>query len=118
MAGTFQGASAPTFSSSIPAPQRAPHPMLGSTRTLRMRAAIAVGKDIIGVHNTRREGEVHGVIVTLSNGEQCLNMHMVPAQARTMARALIDAAESVELLQRNNRGEGASQALAQEGGAA
>lgn len=118
MAGKSLGAHAPNSPASQAAPLRTPQRLRSSTRALKMHVAFPSGDDIASVHSTRREGEPRGVIVTLCTGEQWLASHMLPAQARTMARALIEAAERVELSQRHDRGAGFGQAQAQEGGAA
>lgn len=115
MAGTSMGASAPVSPSSVLAPQRIP----ATTRTRRLHAVFPLGDNLATVHSTRREVETRGVIVTLSDGAQWLGVGMLPAQARAMARTLLDAAEEVELSQRHSRGSGngAGAALVQEGGA-
>lgn len=121
MAGTSIGASAPVFPSSVLAPQcapqRAPVRIPATTRTRRLHAVFPLGDNLATVHSTRREVEARGVIVTLSDGAQWLGVGMLPAQARAMARTLLDAAEAVELSQRHSRGNGAGVALTQEGGA-
>lgn len=121
MAGTSLGAPAPTS----PAPtalDRAPGRLATATRTRRLHAVFPLGDDLASVHSSRRSIETRGVIVTLSDGAQWQSVRMLPAQARAMARTLLDAAEAVELSQRHAKTDPttlqASAALAHEGGAA
>ena len=129
MAGLSQGAPAPSSPSPLPAPHGAPHGtptrppyrIPTGTRTRRLHAVFSMGDDLASVHSTRREVEARGVIVTLSDGAQWLSVQMLPAQARALTRSLLDAAEAVELSQRQDggsTGQCAGLALAQEGGAA
>lgn len=118
MAVSTLGASAPNSPPSQVGQLRMPQRLRSSTRALKLHVALPSGDDIASVHSTRRESEPRGVIVTLCTGEQWLASHILPAQARTMARALIEAAERVELSQRHDRIGSFGQALAQEGGAA
>ena len=117
MAAITVGAPAPTSPASLPASARAANRKPATTRTRRLHAVLPLGDDLASVHSTRREVEARGVIVTLSNGAQWLGVGMLPAQARALARALVDAAEAVELSQRHDRRDGAGLTLTPEGGA-
>jgi len=134
MAGYPMGAHAPASPATITLPPTlptsgpggAPYRIPTTTRTRRLHAVFALGDDLASVHSTRREVEARGVIVTLCNGAQWQAVRMLPAQARSMARTLIDAAEAVELSQRQAQrarhdardDRGAGLALVSEGGAA
>lgn len=97
MAGQPLGAPALLSPASVPAPQRAPHRVMASSRTRRNHGVFLLGDELATVYSSRRASDGHGVSMAVGAGSLVLTGSMTASQARAMARALIAAASAVEL---------------------
>lgn len=100
--GAAAPAQSPSALSADPQAPRRAAPVLApaSTRTRRLHAAFAFGPVVASVHTTRRDAEPRSTTLTLADGTHAPSVAMLPAQARQLARALLDAAEAADLVQR------------------
>ena len=71
----------------------------GTTRTRRCLGAFDLGAVLAGVFASRRRGDERGVSLALGQEQGAVTARMTPAQARLMARALIEAAAAVDAAQ-------------------
>lgn len=95
MAGEHLGASAPV--SNPPPLSGAPRPILKrTTRTRVGHGASLIGDALACVFSSRRHSDGLGVQLEVGSGAVVLNCDMRPAQARTLARSLIAAAEACD----------------------
>jgi len=75
------------------------------SRTRRLHALLALADDTAAsVHSTRRTEQLRGVTLTLNSGEQIQALALAPTEARSLACALLSAAEALELAQRHMPG--------------
>ncbi len=108
MAGNSLGAAAPHRTPlAAPAAHRTPAGNLSTplplrSRTRRLHALLALADDTAAsVHSTRRTEQLRGVTLTLNSGEQVQALALAPTEARSLACALLSAAEALELAQRH-----------------
>ena len=73
---------------------------VSTTRTRRCMGAFDLGAVLAGVFASRRRDEERSVSIALGQAEGAVTARMTPAQAREMARALIEAAAAVDATQR------------------
>ena len=74
---------------------------LTTTRTRRCMGAFDLGAVMAGVFASRRRADDRGVSVALGQEQAAITAHMTPAQARQLARALIEAASAADAAQRH-----------------
>ena len=74
-------------------------PSTTTTRTRRLHGALTIGTASATVHSTRRGADTLGVTVTVAAEALQLTGGLTPTQARSMARALIAAADAAERAQ-------------------
>lgn len=70
-----------------------------TTRTRRCLGAFELGAVLAGVFASRRRSDERGVSLALGLDGQAVTARMTPAQARVMARTLIEAAAAVDAAQ-------------------
>lgn len=71
-----------------------------TTRTRRCLGAFQLGAVMAGVFASRRRADDRGVSVALGQEHGAITAHMTPAQARQLARALVEAAAAADAAQR------------------
>ena len=96
MAGQHLGAPALLSPASVPAPQRAPHRVMASSRTRRNHGVFLLGDELATVYSSRRASDGHGVSMAVGAGALVLTGTMSATQARAMACALIAAASAAD----------------------
>ena len=81
-----------------PAPTSSPHAPRDKqgSRARRPHGFISMGTTTAVVHSTRKADQALSVSVTVGTGALQLAAAMTPTQARSMARALMSAAEAVD----------------------
>lgn len=67
-----------------------------TTRTRRCMGAFDLGAVLAGVFASRRRDEERSVSLALGQAEGAVTARMTPAQARMLARSLVEAAAAVE----------------------
>lgn len=98
MAGPSLGAPAPQSLAPMPAVAGAPLTRIAaSSRTRHVYGVFNLGVELVVVYVTRRQRDGAAVTIEVGDGAQRLAGDFSPAHARSLARALVVAAEAAEL---------------------